>query len=134
MTDIERVNEYLTKAGTFYMSTIDGDKPKCRPISFHMLLDGKIYFGVGEFKAVYYQLQENPNVEMCACTGEKFLRYYGVATFDKEPEIAEKALEALPMLRQIYNEETGYTLGMFTIESATAEFRGMMGVEESITL
>ena len=69
MSDIEKIDELLTKAEVFYLSTVDGDKPKVRPLGFHLLDDGKIYFGVGTFKDVYKQMEANPNVEIAAWDG-----------------------------------------------------------------
>lgn len=63
---IQKVDEILSKAQVFYLATADGDKPKVRPLGFHLLFENKIYFGVGTFKAVYKQLEENPNVEIAA--------------------------------------------------------------------
>lgn len=134
MANNEKVVQFLEKAQIFYLTTVDGSKPKCRPISFSMEHDGKIYFGVGTYKNVYRQLQENPNTEVCAFTGQNFLRYYGKAEFDPNPELVEKALDAVPVLRDVYNEQTGYKLGMFYLTDATAEICGMMGVEETISM
>lgn len=132
MSNLARVDKFLADAKTFYMATVDGDKPKCRPIGFHMLVDDKIYFGLGTFKEVYKQLEANPYMEIVACIDDKFLRYYGKVKFEQDPKYAEMALEALPMLKQLYNEKTGYVLGMVYLEDATAEFRNMMAVEEKI--
>lgn len=99
-----------------------------------MIEDDKTYFGVGDFKEVYKQLIENSNVEICATIGLNFVRYYGEAVFDLNPEISEKALEMLPMMRNIYNDQTGYNLKMFYLSNASAEFYNMMGLQESITL
>lgn len=132
MKNIEKVNEFLTQAGIFYLSTTDGDKPKCRPIGFHMVNGDKLYFGVGEFKDVYKQIQMNPNVEVCATVGKEFLRYYGKAVFEADYSIAEKVLANAPSLQKIYNEQTGYKLGIFHLDGATAEFRTMLGIKESV--
>lgn len=132
MNNIEKVNDFLAQAGTFYLTTMDGDKPKCRPIGFHMVNGDKLYFGVGEFKEVYKQMQINPNVEICATVGKEFLRYYGKAVFEADYSIAEKVLANAPGLQKVYNEQTGYKLGVFHLESATAEFRTMLGIKESI--
>ena len=35
---IEKVDEMLSKAGVFYLATVDGDKPKVRPLGFHLFL------------------------------------------------------------------------------------------------
>lgn len=134
MKQIEKVNDFLTQAGTFYLTTVDGDKPKCRPIGFHMVNGDRLYFGVGAFKEVYKQMQRNPNVEICAAVGKEFLRYYGKAVFEADDSIAEKVLANAPALQRVYNKQTGYRLGIFHLESAVAEFRTMSGVKESIHL
>lgn len=132
MKNIEKVNDFLTQAGTFYLTTVDGDKPKCRPIAFHMVIGDKLYFGVGDFKEVYKQMQKNPYVEICATVGKEFIRYYGKAVFEADYSIAEKVLANAPDFQKIYNEKTGYKLGIFHLEIATAEFRTMLGIKESI--
>lgn len=132
MSNIEKVNEFLTKAGVYYLTTVAGDKPKCRPIGLHMVDNGVLYYAVGDFKDVYKQLQANPNTEICATVGQDFLRFYGKAVFTTDKSIAEKALDMIPALRSIYNEQTGYGLAMFSLENATAEFRSMMGITEKI--
>ena len=134
MTNVEKVVDYLNKAGVFYVTTVNGDKPKCRPFSFKMEVDDNIYFGAGTFKEVYRQLKENPSIEICASQGGGFMRYYGKAVFVDDDSLAQAALERMPMLKDIYNEQTGNRLGMFTIQDATVEFRGMLGIEESIKL
>lgn len=128
---IEKVNNFLSEAKIYYLTTVNGDKPKCRPIGLNILDDGKIYFGVGDFKEVYKQMQVNPNVEICATIGGKFLRYYGKAVFETNDKIANQAIEILPMLKNIYNEETGHKMAMFHLEESTADFYSMLKVEES---
>lgn len=134
MTNAERVSALLTEAKVFYLATIDGNQPKCRPLGFHMLRNDKIYFGVGTFKAVYLQMLENDHVELCACIGDKFLRYYGKVAFDPDPAMEESALEQMPQLRAIYNEQTGNKMGIFHLEQATAEIRNLLEVEETLSM
>ena len=130
MQPIEKVNEYLVKAGTFYLTTVDGSCPKCRPLGFHLQENGKIYFGVGEFKEVYRQMKANPNVEICASTGGGFLRYYGEAVFEDSYDMADRIIAGNEFLQGIYNEQTGNRLGIFHLKNAVAEFRGMLDVQE----
>ena len=47
MSNAAKVNEFLDKAKVFYFLTTDGDQPKGRPFSFHMLDGDKLYFGCG---------------------------------------------------------------------------------------
>ena len=130
MSDIEKVNEILEKAEEFYLATVDGDKPKVRPLGFHLLDGDKIYFGVGTFKAVYKQMESNPNVEIAAWDVEHFLRYYGVADLTKNEEIVEKAFELMPEIAETY-KANGWEMGVFFLDKATAEIRNMMEVEET---
>lgn len=130
MSNIEKVDKILTNAETFYLATVDGDKPKVRPLGAHILHEGKIYFTVGTFKEVYKQLEANPNTEVAAWDGEHFLRYYGEAILDKNEEVVAMAYEAMPDIKAAY-EANGWEMGTFYLDNATAEIRNMMEVEET---
>ncbi|MDO5824880.1 MAG: pyridoxamine 5'-phosphate oxidase family protein [Methanosphaera sp.] len=130
MSDIEKVSNYLTDAKVFFLATVDGDKPKARPLGLQILHDDRIYFGVGDFKEVYRQMQENPHVEIVATRGEDILRYYGVAKFDDNEEVLNIAWEMLGELKGLY-DSNGWNMKLFYIDEATAEFRNMFSVEES---
>lgn len=130
MSNIEKVDEYLTEAGMFFLATTDGDQPKCRPLGLHILYDDKIYFGIGDFKEVYSQIQTNPKIEIVATRGEDILRYYGVAKFDDNQEVIDKAWEVLGDLKALY-DENGWNMKVFYVDEATAEFRNMFAVEEA---
>ena len=127
---IEKVDEILTKAEVFYLSTVDGEKPKVRPLGFHLLHEDKIYFGVGTFKEVYKQMEVNPNVEIATWDGEHFLRYYGTADLTKNEAVVEKAFELMPEIADAY-KANGWEMGVFFLNNATAEIRNMMEIEES---
>ncbi len=130
MSNIEKVDEFLTEAGVFYLATVNEEnRPKNRPLGFHMLVDEKIYFGVGTFKEVYKQMEKNPYVEISATVMPRFIRYYGKVVFDNDETLVEKAFEALPEIKGLY-EENGWEMGIFHLEEATAEFRGMIEIEE----
>ena len=130
MSDIEKINDILTKAEEFYLATVDGDKPKVRPLGFHLLFEDKIYFGVGTFKDVYKQMQANPKVEIAAWDGEHFLRYYGTADLSKNDTVVEKAFELMPEVKEMY-ESNGWEMGVFFLNDATAEIRNIIAIEES---
>jgi len=130
MSDIEKVSDYLSEAKIFFLATVDKDRPKARPLGLQILHDDKIYFGVGDFKEVYRQMCENPNVELVATKGEDILRYYGVAKFDDNPEVMEKVWNVLGDLKEVY-DSNGWNMKLFYIDDATAEFRNMFSVEES---
>jgi len=125
---MSKVNDYLTEAGVFFLATCDGDQPKLRPLGAHIEMDGKVIFGVGDFKNVYKQLVKNPKVEIAACkTDGHWMRYTGKAVFETDEKYANAMLDGMPHLKNIYNEETGNKMMCFHIEDATAVDITVMG-------
>ena len=130
MTGAEKVNEFLNNAGVWYFLTTDGEQPKGRPFRFHMLKDGKVYFGTGTFKKVYQQMMSNRHVEILAVKGGEFMRYDGEVVFEEGEEMAQAVLANAPAMQKIYNDETGFKLGMFHMENGHAEICNAMKVVE----
>ncbi len=130
---MSKIMDFLNETGTFFLATCDGDQPKARPLGAHFEMDGKVLFGIGDFKNVYKQIQANPKVEIVACKKDgHWLRYTGKAVFETDPKYAEAALEASLNLKKIYNEETGYKLALFHLEDATAVDIALMGEGENL--
>lgn len=130
MSNIEKVKEILEKAETFYLATVNGDKPKVRPLGGLVFYEDKLYFTVGTYKDVYKQLEVNPNTEVAAWDGEHFLRYYGEAVLEKNDAVVQIAFEQMPQIKEVY-EANGLEMGVFYLDNATAEIRNMMEIEES---
>lgn len=129
---MSKVNDFLKETGVFFMATADGNQPKLRPLGAHLEEDGKIIFGVGDFKDVYKQLLNNPLVEIAACKPDgHWLRYTGRVVFETDPKYAEKMIKA-SNLEFIYNEKTGNKLMTFHLEEATAVDIAVMGDGESL--
>ncbi len=130
---MSKINYFLTKAGVFFLATVDGDQPKLRPLGAHFEMDGRILFGVGDFKDVYKQLSANPKTEIVACKPDgHWLRYTGRAVFETDPRYEAAALEAMPNLKRIYNEQTGHRMMMFHLEDASAVQIAVMGEGENL--
>ena len=130
---MSKINDFLNEAGVFYLATVDGDKPKLRPLGAHMEMDDKVIFGVGDFKDVYKQMIANPNVEIVACKQDgHWMRYTGTAVFEADSKYADAMLDGAPHLRSIYNEQTGNRMMCFHLENATAVDIPVMGEGESL--
>lgn len=129
MTNVEKVNKFLDEAKTFYFLTTDGNQPKGRPFGFHLLDDGKLYFGCGTFKNVFSQLTKNPKVEVLAVMGSEFLRYDGKVKIVKDEALLEKVRIALPQIMELY-DKNGWEMGLFYLEDGHAEIRDMMELKE----
>ena len=129
MSNVTKVSEFLTKAQTFYLLTTDGDQPKGRPFGFHMVVDGKIYFGCGTFKNVFKQLSVNPKVEVLALNGGEFMRYDGSVKIVNDDALLKKVRETIPQIMAMY-DKNGWEMGLFYLENGHAEIRGMMDLKE----
>lgn len=130
---MSKINDYLSETGVFFLATVDGNQPKLRPLGAHMEMDGKVIFGVGDFKNVYKQLVANPLAEIAACKKDgHWMRYTGKAVFETDEKYAAAMLEGAPHLKRIYNEQTGHKMMCFHLEDATAVDIAVMGDGESL--
>ncbi len=124
---MKEVYEFLKEAGTFYIATVDGDKPRVRPFGVVNIFEDKLYLQTGKRKDVSKQISANPNVEICAFLNGKWIRVSGVLVSDDRIEAKKSMLDANPSLRSMYNENDDNTEvlyfneGIGTIYSFTEE-------------
>ncbi len=124
---MNKISEFLKEAPIFFLATVDGNRPKLRPLGAFIEEDDKVIFGVGDFKNVYRQMQQNPLVEIVACKPDgHWLRYTGKAVFETDETYAAKMIREAG-LEMIYNEQTGNKLMTFHLEDATAVDIPVMG-------
>ena len=129
---MNKIYAFLKEAGVFYLATVDGDRPRLRPLGAVLEADGKVIFGVGDFKEVYRQMLKNPNVEIVACKKDgHWLRYSGKAVFETDESYAAKMIKDVG-LEAIYNAETGHKLMCFHLEDAAAVDIAVMGAGEPL--
>ncbi|MBD7912139.1 pyridoxamine 5'-phosphate oxidase family protein [Clostridium cibarium] len=122
---MDKVINFLKENSTFYFATVEEGKPRVRPFGFFMDYEGKLYFGMGDHKASYKQLLENPNFEVSTTSANgEWIRIKGTAVFDKSEKALEAAFNTMPSLRKIYNEETGLNMAIFYVENGDAEIAG----------
>ena len=131
---MNEVFKFLQDCGIFFVSTVDGNQPKVRPFSFVMEYEGKICFATSNQKPIYAQLKANPNVEICAASKDfQWLRLSGKAVFCTTNQSKAKALEILPMLKNMYSAEDNI-MEVFYLENAVANFFSMSGENKTLTL
>lgn len=124
---MEEVFELLKKIGTYYLATVDGDKPRVRPFGTVDLYNGKLYIQTGKKKDVSKQIEKNPNVELCAFQDGVWVRVTGKLVNDDSREAKKHMLDNYPNLRGMYNEDDNNTQvlyfedGVATIYSFTSQ-------------
>lgn len=118
---MEEVYQFLKNCGTFYIATIDGDKPRVRPFGVVNIFEGKLYIQTGKSKNVSKQMQINPNVEICSFIDGKWIRLEGKVVRDDRREAKASMLDANPMLKSMYSADDDNTEVLY-FESAKATF------------
>lgn len=118
---MEEVYNFLKKCGTFYLATVEGDKPRVRPFGVVNIFEGKLYIQTGKNKKVSKQMQENSNVEICGFMDGKWIRLEGNVVRDDRREAKESMLEANPILKNMYSADDDNTEVLY-FEKAKATF------------
>ena len=72
-------------------------------------------------RIVYRQMVQNNHVEVLAVRGNEFLRYDGDVVFEEDETLAEAVLSNAPAMQKVYNDETGFKLGMFHLINGHAQ-------------
>lgn len=128
---MERVCKFLKDAGTYYLATVDGNKPKVRPFGTAHIFEGRLYIQTGKKKAVAKQLAANPNVEICAMCNGDWLRISGELVEDDRREARVSMLDAYPELKSLYSPDDGNTQ-VWYFKNATAVFSSFTKPEETV--
>ena len=95
--------EFLQKAGTFYLATVEGDQPHVRPFGAVCEFEGKLYIVTNNMKDVYKQMEANPKIEISGMAGGKWIRLKAEAVRDDRFEARKAMLDANPSLRNLQN-------------------------------
>ena len=123
---MQSVHDFLKKANTYYIATLDGDRPRVRPFGTIHLFEQKLYIQTGKKKDFAKQVSANPRVEICACINDEWLRVAATLTLDDRTEAQESMLDAYPMLKNMYAAGDGNT-AVYYLEDATATFYSFSG-------
>lgn len=116
---MQRVYDFLKKAETYYLATIDGDQPRVRPFGTIHAFEGRLYIQTGKAKPVSRQIAANPKVELCAFRDGTWLRVACELVEDDRAEARKAMLDAYPDLRAMYDENDGNTQVFYMQNAAT---------------
>ncbi|MBR4910089.1 MAG: pyridoxamine 5'-phosphate oxidase family protein [Clostridia bacterium] len=129
---MQKVFEFLKSVGTYYLATLDGDRPRVRPFGTVNIFEGKLYIQTGKSKPVSRQIHANPKVEICAFADGRWLRLSGELVCDDRRAAKKSMLDAYPELRSMYNEDDGNT-EVFYFKNATAVFSSFTSAPETVS-
>jgi uncharacterized pyridoxamine 5'-phosphate oxidase family protein len=100
---LQEVYEFLKKAGTYYLATVDGDQPRVRPFGTANIFEDKLYIQTGKVKDVSKQMMKNPKIEICAFNEGNWIRIQANAIEDDRVEAKQSMLDANPNLQRMYS-------------------------------
>lgn len=102
----ETFNFLKVRTQVNYISTIDGDRPSCRPFGDPVLFDDKIYILTNARKKVAKQIEANNNVCIVAYDNKDWIRINCKLVDDSDNMEAKKAI----ITEFDWAEDAGYTL------------------------
>lgn len=126
------VYEFLKKAQTYYLATVEGDQPRVRPFGTVNIYEGRLYIQTGLVKDVAKQMEANPKVEICAFMNGEWLRVAGEVVYDPSIEAQESMLEAYPSLGNMYKAGDGNT-AVYYLKNVTATFSSFVAAPRVVT-
>ena len=128
---MQKVFDFLKKAGTYYIATTEGDQPRVRPFGTVNIFDGKLYIQTGKKKNCVKQIEANPKVEICAMSGGSWIRLAGTLVEDPRIEAQQSMLDSYPSLQGMYKAGDGNNV-VFYIKDAEATISSFSGAPEVI--
>jgi pyridoxamine 5'-phosphate oxidase len=97
--DKKEMLAFINKCGHCYMATLEGSKPRVRPIgTFRADENGLVYSSQSD-KDVYKQIVKNPEVELCFFTEGTTVRVSGRLEQSNDLALKKQVFEKRPFLK-----------------------------------
>ena len=128
---MKEVYEFLKKCGAYYLATADGDQPRVRPFGTVLIFENNLYIQTGKAKNVSKQMMKNPKIEICAFSGDRWVRVEAIVVEDDRIEPKRKMLDAYPQLKSMYSAEDKNTQVLY-LKNATATFSSFGGAPKVV--
>ncbi|WP_038107109.1 pyridoxamine 5'-phosphate oxidase family protein [Treponema pedis] len=114
---IEDIAAYLDRTGLQYMATIGLDgKPKVRPVQYMIMSGGKLWFCTNSEKAMYAELQQLPNIELCASKLEAeemtttWIRFSAEVVFEENLSVKTAIMKKSAIVHELYGNNPRHPL------------------------
>jgi len=119
---MSEVVDFLLDNHIHFLATTEKDgNPKVRPFRMVMEKEGRLFFCTSNKKAVYKELQNNPNIELCACSKElSWLRLSGRVVFSQDTNIKKTIIEDYPFIKSLYKTPNNSAFEIFYLENTRA--------------
>ncbi len=95
---LNKALHFLSEHCEIALATCQGNLPKMRIFQIMRQEGNMLYFATSPEKAVWQELQENPNVEILANADNVSVRCSGMVNFDVEDDVRQWIYENNPVL------------------------------------
>lgn len=99
---LQKALEFLRKHNEITFATTDGSSPKLRIFQIMHQEGTTLYFATSSKKAVWQELQANPNVELLAYADKASIRCSGMVSFDVSDDVKRWIYDHNPVLPRLY--------------------------------
>lgn len=101
---IEQAFQFLRQHNEGVLATVSGDRPQTRAFQAMKVEGTTLYFATSEKKAVYSQLQTNPNAEFIVLADKVSVRCGGTVAFDVDDDTQRWIYDHNEVLRRLYDD------------------------------
>ena len=119
----EEALDIISDAGFGFLATIDGDKPRVRPMMPYLTEDGELLLALLGRSRTIPQIKSNPNIEVCFVDRKMwYCRVSGSAVISEDISKKKIVFENVPMLRQYFAgpDDPNFHLAVIDIKSVEA--------------
>ena len=119
----EEALDIISDAGFGFFATVEGDKPRVRPMMPYLTEDGELLLALLGRSRTIPQIKANPSVEVCFVDRKMwYCRVSGIAVMSDDVSKKQIVFENVPMLRQYFAgpEDPNYHLAVIEIKSVEA--------------
>ena len=119
--DKKEILDFLNAHPSFFLATVDGDRPHVRGLILYRADEDGIIFQSGKTKDLYKQILANPEVELCFNDFEERIqiRVSGKAEILDDIDLEQEILSKREHLKKRIEEE-GYVVVVFRVRKGKA--------------
>jgi len=100
---LNKALHFLSEHNEIALATCQGNLPKLRMFQIMKQEGTMLYFATSAKKAVWRELQENPNVELLAYADNISVRCSGMVNFFVEDSVKQWIYDHNPVLQRLYS-------------------------------
>ena len=117
--------EFIKECGCFFIVTMNGDFPACRPFGAIMEVGENLYISTHDGNEVHKQLRDNGNMQLIAKKEQtrEWLRITGIAVECNDFSLKQRFMEECPVLVSHFGSADSEHFLMFKISVKKIEFK-----------